>query len=226
MTVDAKRCTQAATVRGATVECSDVGTWVLDKKLRTWRPALPTERARRCWAHGPGSEVKLAGRGGRRKSQPNARLQRMGGLILDIAPEVTKALEEINAELAVVGFPGSSSGGGASVTTDRNTEATSSAAVRIAELTAWREDLRGAIDDLPQRIDAIIHIVGMVRKVRHAHGVKLCAENQQSRIGSIIWGDPTCTELPTKNGLCSACYQAERRYRAENGLPSSSEPAA
>lgn len=218
------RCTHIDRKRdGTEVECSDHGTWTLDRKAKTWRPCMPKDRSRRCWAHGPGSEVKPIG-SIRRKVKPNARLQRSAGLLLGVSVEVTRALEEANEELSVLGFPGSSSKGTNYLATDADPVAGD--AVRIGELTAWREDMRDAIDDIGNRVDALIRLVRVVRNVRWAHGVKLCAESQQGHIGSIVWGDPTCTELPVKGDLCQNCYQRERRWRADHELPSNEEPAA
>src|SRR5205809_952681 len=107
-----KRCTHITRLRdGSLIECSSPGGWTLDKTERTWRPAQPTDKARRCWAHGPGEETKPYGRGGRRKTQPNAKLQRIAGLVLGSSLEVTKALMEINDELSMLGFPSSSNRG-------------------------------------------------------------------------------------------------------------------
>lgn len=41
----------------------------------------------------------------------------------------------------------------------------------------------------------------------------------QGRSGSIEWGDANCWSIPSRNGLCDACYQRERRWRILNGMP-------
>lgn len=221
-----KRCTHITRLRdGTEVECSSPGGWTLDKTERTWRPAQPADKARRCWAHGPGEEHKPYGRGGRRKVQPNAKLQRIAGLVLGSSLEVTKALMEISDELSMLGFP-SSSNRGVTVQVDEDGDPVGGDVVRSHELAVWREDLRDAINDLGNRTDTLVRLLHRIRGVRYAHGVRLCAENQQGRQGSIEWGEPTCTELPTKANLCATCYQAERRWRLEHGVPTSEEPAA
>ena len=107
-----KRCTHIATRHdGAKVECFAEGGWVLDKEARTWRPARPSDKARRCWAHGPGEVTRPIGHGGRRKVHPNAKLQRIAGLVLGASLEVTRALIDVNDELSMLGFPSSSSRG-------------------------------------------------------------------------------------------------------------------
>lgn len=226
MTDKAHRCTWQQQRGGTTVECSDAGTWTYDAKAKTWRPSVPSDRSRRCWAHGPGdaAKAKPVGRGGRRKVQPNARLQRIAGLVLGTSLEVTKALMEVHDELSMLGYPSSSSRGANFLATD--SDPVGGDASRIAELTAWREDLRDAITDLGDRVDALIRLVKRMRNVDWAHGVKLCAENQQGREGSIEWGDPTCTALPVARGLCAADYQRERRWRRDNGYDDLAEPAA
>ena len=45
-----------------------------------------------------------------------------------------------------------------------------------------------------------------------------CRDAQHGRDGAIEWGDATCEELAAKAGLCSACYQRERRWRIGHGL--------
>lgn len=220
---DRHRCTHKRRERdGTEVECSDAGGWTLDKAARTWRPSRPADKSRRCWAHGPGAEIHPIGPRPRR-AKPNARLQRQAGLLLGIAPEVTRALADAQDELSLLGYPSSS--GGANYTAS-DCDPVGGDVARIMHLTAWREDMRDAIADMGNRVDALIRLVRVVRDIRWAHGVKLCAENQQGHVGSIEWGDPTCTELPVKGGLCPACYQRERRWRADHDMPSSEAPAA
>lgn len=220
-----KRCTNITRRRdGTEVECSDVGTWVLDKDAKTWRPAKPTDKARRCWAHGPGAEAKPHGKGGRRKTQPNARINRAAGVLEQLAPEATKALEEIADELSLLGFPSASNRGSSYV--EDTPDPVGDDAARIAQVTGYREDLRDWIDDMCDRVNAGVLLIARIRNVRHAHGVKLCSENQQGRKGSIEWGDAACTELPTQDGLCARCYQAERRWRRDNDQPALGIPAA
>lgn len=221
---ESHRCTYKRRERsGNEVECSDVGMWAYDKTAKTWRPVKPTDKARRCWRHGPGSETTPIGPR-RRRTKPNAKLQRVAGLLLGVSTEVTKALEDVHAELSTLGFPGSSSNGANFLATDMDPVAGD--AVRIAELGSWREDMRDAITDLEQRTDALIRLVKRVRNINWAHGVKLCAEGQQGRQGSIEWGDPTCTELPVRSDLCRNCYDRERLWRVKHDVPGNEEPAA
>lgn len=218
------RCTHRARQRdGSEVECSDQGTYALDRAAKTWRPAEPSDRSRRCFAHGPGADTKPHGHR-RRVTKPNARLQRVAGLLLGTSVDVTKALQAVDDELSQLGFPGSSSKGASYTTTDL--DPVGGDAVRIHELTEWREALRDAIRSQERGADGLLRLVRRILNVNHAHGVKLCAENQQGREGSIEWGDPTCTELDTKAGLCSACYQAERKWRIAHDRPTVGVSAA
>jgi hypothetical protein len=45
-----------------------------------------------------------------------------------------------------------------------------------------------------------------------------CSDSQHGRDGASEWGEPLCEELAAKAGLCSACYQRERRWRQREGL--------
>jgi hypothetical protein len=40
----------------------------------------------------------------------------------------------------------------------------------------------------------------------------------EGREGSIEWGDPTCTSLPSRGPLCDRCSKAEYRWRVGRGL--------
>lgn len=226
---DAHRCRHIIrTPKGTTIECNDLGGWVHDEERKTWRPARPGERKRRCWLHGPGSVTKPVGRN-RKIDKPNERMQRYAALVLGMAPEVTKALREVHEELSMLGFPsaGGSSGGNSSGDTDGPVARD---AIRIADLTAWREDLRDWIGDLEDRIAVGMHIIRQIRKIPPAAlGAKLCKDVQQNRQGSTEWGDPECTTLPDgadNERPCKACRERERAWRQANGLPSVEIPPA
>lgn len=223
---DAQRCRhERKGPDGRLVQCDAPGGWVRDDDHKTWRPAKPGERKRRCWLHGPATVTKPIGHGRRRNDKPNERMQRYAALVLGLAPEVTKALRDVDDELSLLGFP--SSGGGSTPGTGDDDGPVARDAVRITELTAWREDLRDWIGDLEGRISFGMHIIRQIRRLPPAAmGAKLCAENQQGRQGSIEWGDATCTELPTKKGLCAGCYHRERRWRTDNDIPTDEHPAA
>lgn len=220
---DPHDCRHVIRQHGTETPCNQIAGWVYDSKAKTWRAAKPGEKKRHCWLHGPGSERPGPGRN-RRLDQPNASVQRYAALLLGIAPEVTKALREVDEDLALLGFPSTSRGGGMSGDDDGPVARD---AVRIYELTEWREQLRDWVRVLGEDIDVGLDIIRQIRKLPPAAmGAKLCAENQQGRQGSIEWGDPTCTELPTKSGLCVACYHRERRWLTERELPTREHPAA
>lgn len=104
-----------------------------------------------------------------------------------------------------------------------------SAETRMRDTSA----LAQIVDDLAT-FDTMVH--DYVRFLRRAagHGVTapeiripLCCDHQIGRDGVAEWGDPSC-ELPsTKAGLCSAHYQAARRYKLAHGIRDTTiEPAA
>ena len=171
----------------------------------------------------PATGDSVTRRGGTR-IQPNDRTQRTAAKLLGIGPEITAVIVVIRDELSTLGFAGSSgdggmSGSGISSPVERD-------AVRVHQLTAGREDLRDAITDISERVDALVRLVKHLsgQPLPGADGEVLCCDRQMGREGSTFgWGDPTCTDLGVAGGLCYRCYQAERRWRAAHGLPDRAE---
>jgi hypothetical protein len=231
---DRDRCTHETRVPGTsqTIRCGDAGRWTFDRKAKTWRPSTgEADRSRKCWAHGPGTVTTPIGPRAR-KPKPNIRTQRAVVHLLAIGTEITRALMDVNDELSLLGFPSHSTGGAGGASDPVGNDA-----ARIYELTSWREDMRDAIQAVTDAVDHATRTVARQRRaapvlIEHeghmtgVAGIKLCADNQQGRAGSIEWGDATCTELPTQHGLCASCYQAERRWRKTNDLPGLEQPAA
>lgn len=206
-------------------DCLLPGAWVFERDRKAWRPANPDDdKHRKCWAHGPGKERPEVVRRPKR-SQPNARIQVSAAILLAEAREATTALEWIYDELSVLGFPSTSGTGGSSITADGEPMSRSEAeAIRVYQLTQWREEYR-------DRIGEVERVVLNLRKLRQritgrptAEDEPLCRDKQKGREGYDVprsdggWADATCTELPTADGLCSKCYQAERRWRQRAGL--------
>lgn len=221
-------CTYEHRVGANAVRCADSGHWTLDKKARTWRAARPADKARRCWAHGPGTVQPAPGRNRRGNLRPNARTQRAALHLLAVGQEITNALIATDDELSMLGFPSTSSGTGGSAVDPVGGDAT-----RIAELTAWREELRDAIAGASDAVSHLTRIVARQRKLPPAlvtwrdqtgihtagtQGLPLCCDALHDRDGSIDWGDPTCTEIPARRGLCARCAERERVWRRDNGL--------
>lgn len=235
---DRDRCTHETRIPGSAdkLRCGDKGAWTLDKKAKTWRASNPSDRSRKCWAHGPGS-IQHAYGPRSRKTKPNARTQRVAVRLLAVGTEITRALEAVNDELSMLGFPGTSSTGGGT----GNLDPMGDDATRISDLSAWKEDLRDAITAVD---DAAAHVIRLVARHRRlppaivtwrdsngthvsgTQGIKLCCDALHDRDGSIEWGDPTCTEIPTRSGLCAACFERERRWRKANHFEDLAEPAA
>lgn len=241
------RCTQEMPIPGtaAKLKCSDSGHWTFDRRDRTWRPANPTDRSRKCWAHGPGSGTKRFGPRGH-KIHPNAQTQRFIVQLFALGPEITRALNAVNDELSLLGFP-SSGGGGTGTCEGEATDPVAGDVTRIVTLTEWRENLRDAITAMGHAVDRTTRLVAQQRVMppvlmstrgrkptaaeiesgdATVAGIKLCGYNQQGRQGSADWGDAACTELPVRRGLCASCTERERRWRKAEGLSELTAPAA
>jgi hypothetical protein len=155
------------------------------------------------------------------QSKPNQRADRAAWKLGQVlAPRVTTALEHLGRQLAHLdGHPSSTMGdgmprGGAELT----------AVERVAEqrwrLTSMREQIRDDLDAVCQLVDALGHSVDTALRghVAPPPAQAVCSENQMRREGANEWGDATCEASPVKAGLCSACYQRERRWRQGAGL--------
>lgn len=179
------------------------------------------------------------------RSRPNDRTQRAAAKLIGIAPDITRAVELLREELDSLGFPrrgggtGKIRGGGLTLAvehTDNGEKEIDHVPCTTVEKTVidgshragLREDLRDQITAVEDQVTALVrltrHILG--EPLPNAEGEPLCADKQRGREGVIEWGDPTCTELPIQGGLCFRCYQRERRWRTNVGLPDRAEPAA
>lgn len=173
------------------------------------------------------------------KAAPNVRMQRLSVLYRELSSRMTEALERIAEQESVIGFP--TSGGGdrkpARMLTPTDLEhleanpdydPTGDGAMHAYHLRALREDLR---DYIAEAEKTVTHLSRLLAKAINTplpglDGVKLCNEGQMGRDGAMDWGDPLCSEIPVKRELCSAHYQAERKWRMANDMPGREEPAA
>lgn len=91
------------------------------------------------------------------------------------------------------------------------------------EIDTLREDAQAVID----MVNALAHMIDRAVGLRAPVDVARCRDSLHGRDGALEWGDATCEEIPAKAGLCSACYQRERRWRIGAGLAERhTEPAA
>lgn len=94
-------------------------------------------------------------------------------------------------------------------------------------------------EQLTELLDRIDGIRIAIRSTRHwintelLRGHDIPAEpdgpaqcDQHGKAGNIEWGDPTCTWPADKAGLCSAHYQAWRRYRVRHNINADTDTAA
>ncbi len=143
-------------------------------------------------------------------------------LLERLAASYPSALGHLTRELLVLdGMPGHTSGDGVTRRAGSGVESLN-AVERLAvsrvhfstELDTLREDAQSVID----MVNALAHMIDRAFGLRAPVVVARCRDALHGRAGSMEWGDPGCEEIPAKAGLCSACYQRERRWRIGEGL--------
>ena len=150
------------------------------------------------------------------RTRIDVRLEAAGLLLASLADRFPAAIASLRRELDVVD-------GYSSATMQPKVAATAelTSVERAADL---RWTMTGDLDDLRDMAANIIEMINTFqRQTDRALGVRApvatrCKDALHGRDGSLEWGDPTCDELPVKAGLCSACYQRERRWRLANDL--------
>jgi hypothetical protein len=90
---------------------------------------------------------------------------------------------------------------------------------RAAELALRLEreeaDVRARLVVLERVANSIMADMTRLIGTRLAKPKRCTAEGRE---GSIEWGDPTCTSLPSRGPLCDRCSKAEYRWRVGRGL--------
>ena len=148
-------------------------------------------------------------------------------LLQNYARTLPVALAHVDRELYVLdGWPASTMSDGMP-----RGEAALNAVERAADarlrLSTTRTTLIDDRDAILALIASALHVCRDAAGMRAPVDVARCNDNQVGREGTIEWGNPTCSEIPAKAGLCSACYQRERRWRLANALaPREIEAAA
>jgi len=149
------------------------------------------------------------------------------GLLQNYARTLPIALAHVDRELNIIdGWPASTMSDGMprGESTLTAVERAAEARVRLSGVRSTMLDDRDAILSL---IASALHVCRDAAGMRAPVAVARCNDSQVGREGLIEWGNTTCVEIPTKAGLCSACYQRERRWCLANALaPREIEPAA
>lgn len=152
-----------------------------------------------------------------------------------IAGNISKGVSQLETErvMAAAGpAKGESAGRGGSATS--TTERNANESYRLGLMI---EDLRDAIEGAEIAVAHLDRLASEACRTRAfgplldiepaAEDAARCRDNQHGRQGTIEWGRPDCVELPTKAGLCAACYAREYRWRKTHELPYRDiEPAA
>lgn len=153
------------------------------------------------------------------RTRTDVALEAAGILLGNLAARLPVAIATLRRELDIVdGYPATTLGDGMSRSTADLTSVERAADAR------WR--MSGNLDDLRDMATTIVELVNTMNTMTDralgtrapAADVARCRDAQSGRGGVLEWGDATCEELPAKSGVCSACYQRERRWRIANGL--------
>lgn len=154
-----------------------------------------------------------------RRTRTDIQLEAAAHLLANIAAKLPAAIDTLRRELDIVD-------GYASATMQPRVHASAelTSVERAADL---RWSMSGDLDDLRDMARSIAEMIATLnRQTDRALGLRAptaadaarCRDSLHGRDGAVEWGDPTCEELPSKAGLCGACYQRERRWRLANDL--------
>ncbi len=153
------------------------------------------------------------------RTRTDVALEAAGKLLGNLADKLPAAIATLRRELDVVdGYPAATIGDGMSRSTADLTSVERAADAR------WK--MSGDLDDLRDMATTIVELINTMNTMADralgtrapAANVPRCRDAQTGRDGVFEWGDTTCEELPVKVGVCSACYQRERRWRIGAGL--------
>ena len=102
---------------------------------------------------------------------------------------------------------------------------TSVEAVAIARL-----HLVNTVTDYDDRLDTTVTVLrALLTDTRRAIATRITLTVPRcsaiGREGAIEWGRPDCWDAPVRGPLCFNCYQRERRWREQAGLPQRGDAA-
>lgn len=126
---------------------------------------------------------------------------------------------------------GSSAGNTERVHTCRGTSTTETRALNALYIDEQLTQLTDRIDGIRIAIRSTRHWINTELLRGHdmpaePDGPTPCHDGQHGKAGNIEWGDPTCTWPADKAGLCSAHYQAWRRYRTRHNITADTDTTA
>lgn len=153
-----------------------------------------------------------------------SRTHDLGQRLINLAPQVTIALANLARERSICdGYSTQGDGAGRGCASSSTTEA---AALMAEHIALQADDIRHTVTAIETAINTLARLVNHGIGLRAPVVIPRCNDNQTGRQGGLDWGDYTCEDLPDKAGLCSRCYQRERRWRLAHGLmPRDIEPA-
>ena len=93
---------------------------------------------------------------------------------------------------------------------------------KVERAAERRIELQRTLNALDIRLNDVVDILNWLhaecgRNIAVREEMPRCSA--AGREGAIEWSRPECWEVPAKASLCAACYQRERRWRIDHGLP-------
>ena len=151
--------------------------------------------------------------------RPNPRIVALARLVENYAIVSNEALDHLRRELVHAdGSPATTMSDGMPRGASALTSVERAAETRL-HLSAQQAQIFDDIGALASLIDSAMIVARRALGMRGPAPVVddvLCSG--AGRDGYMEWYDPMCNDRPVKAGLCSACYQRERRWRTAHGL--------
>jgi hypothetical protein len=137
------------------------------------------------------------------------------GLATSIGTKLPGARTELLRRLHTIdGFPAG---------TDTPKVVAKSELTTVEAAAGQRIRLEGDLHWLDDELNAVVLVlVNLHRECDRIIGYRADGPGRCSalgRQGAIEWADPNCWNAPDRGPLCASCYQRERRWRQQRGLP-------